>query len=301
MKVLVTGATGFVGSYLVKRLQREGHTVQVLSRNISSAQEKLGKDVKVFQWEIENLPPKEALVGVDAVVNLSGEGIANKRWTAVQKIKIYNSRILGTENLLKGIQKLDSSKPKVIVSASAIGFYGDGGEKELKENTEKGVGFLSDVCADWEKVAKENSKGIRLVQLRIGVVLGKNGGMLQKLLPLFKLGLGGPVGKGTQWMSWVHLEDLVSLILYSLEKNTVSGPLNAVAPHPVTNKEFTKAMGAALSRPAIFPAPAFGIKLMMGELSALVLDSQKVSAEKAEQLGYKFHYPLIKSALNEIV
>ncbi len=300
MKVLVTGATGFVGTKLVNELFRDGHEINILSRNATSAKNKFSVPVNTFDWKTEELPSSEAFAGVEAIVNLAGEGIANKRWSETQKKKIYDSRIVGTTNLLKGMQK-SGVKPKVVVSASAIGFYGDRGNDVLQENAAKGTGFLSDVCADWEKVAIENTSGVRLVNLRIGVVLGSQGGMLQKLLPLFKLGLGGPVGNGNQWMSWVHVDDLISLIKFSLKTNEVAGPVNAVAPNPATNKEFTKAMGTALSRPAVLPAPAFGIKLAMGELSALVLDSQKVSSEKAEKLGFKFEYPTIDKALNEIV
>ena len=300
MKVLVTGATGFVGTRLVNELFKAGHEVNLLSRNAAQAKAKFSIPVNAFSWNTAELPPKEAFAGVEAVVNLAGEGIANKRWSESQKKKIYDSRITGTTNLLKGLHNA-GVKPKVIVSATAIGFYGDRGNEILKEDAKKGSGFLADVCADWEKAASENATGIRLVNLRIGVVLGSNGGMLQKLLPLFKLALGGPVGNGKQWMSWVHVDDLVSLMLYSIANESVSGILNAVAPKPVTNGDFTKAMGQTLSRPAVLPAPAFGIKLAMGELSALVLDSQKVSSEKAEHLGFKFEYPTIDKALNEIV
>lgn len=301
MKVLITGATGFIGKKLVHTLSREGHEIVILSRNANKAKSTFSLPVETFTWKTEELPPLEALTGVDAIVHLAGEGIAEKRWSEKQKKKIYDSRIVGTRNLLKAVQKVQSPQLKTLVSASAIGFYGDRGEEELNESSKRGTGFLADVCADWEKASQENNGNLRVVNLRTGIVLGNGGGMLSKLLPLFKLGLGGPVGNGKQWMSWIHVEDHVALIRAMLLSDSYSGPVNGVSPQPVTNAEFTKAMGHALSRPAILPAPAIAIKLAMGELSTLVLGSQKVLPVAAQKKGFTFQYPTIDEALEAIV
>lgn len=301
MKILVTGGTGFVGRPLVKKLVENNHEVVLLSRNPEAAKNSLALPMTVFKWDPEtSTPPKEAYQGIDGIVHLAGESIAAGRWTDKQKKKILDSRTLSTRNLLKGA--VDSgSKPKVLVMASAIGIYGDRGNESLSETSPQGIGFLADVCRAWERESQYSGlESVRKVNLRIGIVLGKEGGALQKLLPIFKIGGGGPVGDGKQWMSWIHRSDLVEMIIYSLTHDNVSGAYNAVAPNPSTNAEFSKALGKALKRPAFMPAPAIALKLAMGEMSELVLASQKVESKKILDSGFVFQYPKIQEALDEI-
>jgi uncharacterized protein len=301
MKVLVTGGTGFVGRTLVRKLVEKNHEVVLLSRNPEAAKQALPLPIQFFPWNAEvSVPPKEAFQGVEGIIHLAGESIAAGRWTEKQKKKILDSRTLSTRNLLKGA--VDSGcKPKVLVMASAIGIYGDRGDQSLSETSPQGIGFLADVCRAWERESNyPGLESVRKVNLRIGIVLGKDGGALQKLLPIFKLGGGGPVGNGKQWMSWIHRSDLVEMILYSLTHDNVQGAVNAVAPSPSTNAEFSKALGKALKRPAFLPAPAIALKLAMGEMSELVLASQKVEAKKISDSGFVFQYPKIQEALNDI-
>jgi len=301
MKILVTGGTGFVGRPLVRKLVENNHEVVLLSRNPEAAKSALALPLTVFKWDPEaSTPPKEAYQGIEGIVHLAGESIAAGRWTEKQKKKILDSRTLSTRNLLKGAVEA-GVKPKVLVMASAIGIYGDRGNDSLSESSPQGIGFLADVCRAWEKESQyPGLESVRKVNLRIGIVLGKDGGALQKLLPLFKLGGGGPVGNGKQWMSWIHRSDLVEMILYSLTHDNVSGAVNAVAPNPSTNAEFSKALGKAVNRPAFMPAPAIALKLAMGEMSELVLASQKVEAKKILDSGFVFTYPKIQEALDEI-
>lgn len=301
MKILVTGGTGFVGQPLVRKLIEANHKVVLLTRNPDAAKRAISDSVEIYGWEPESTtPPKEAYNGIDAIVHLAGESIAAGRWTAKQKKKILDSRVLSTRNLMKGAVEA-GAKPKVIVSASAIGIYGDRGNQSLSETSPQGIGFLADVCRAWEKESQyPGLESVRKVNLRIGIVLEKNGGALQKLLPIFKIGGGGPVGNGKQWMSWIHREDLIEMILYSVTHENVSGVFNAVAPNPSTNAEFSRALGKALHRPAFMPAPPLALKLAMGEMSELVLASQKVEAKKIVDTGFAFKFPSIQEALNDI-
>lgn len=301
MKVVVTGATGFVGKYVVQNLLKEGMTPVVLSRNPSQAQKVFGSSIQAHAWNPEKeMAPVTVLETADAVVHLAGEGIANKRWSEKQKKKILDSRVLGTQNLVKALNSLKGKKPKVLVSASAIGFYGNRGSDVLNETSLLGNGFLADVCEAWEAEARKVDPSIRLVTPRIGIVLGREGGALQKLLPLFKLGGGGPVGSGNQYMSWVHVKDVAGMIVFAIKNDSIRGVMNTVAPNPVTNSEFTKALGKAVRRPAFMPAPAFALKLAMGELSVLVLHSQRVLPEVAQKAGYVFQFSQIQEALNDL-
>ncbi len=303
MKVLVTGATGFVGKKLVRELTREGHTVNVLSRNPDTVGEKIAAPVTAFAWHPEKeRPPAAALDGVQAIFHLAGEGVADKRWTEKQKKKIYDSRVLGTRHLVEAVHAMTGPKPTALISASAIGFYGDRGSENLTESSSVGTGFLAEVCRDWEKEEQLASvSGLRVVSLRIGIVLGREGGMLKKVLPIFKTGLAGPLGNGQQSMSWIHVEDLVSLFLHAWKHENIQGIVNAVSPSPLTNGEFTKDLGRALNRPAFLPAPAFGLKLVLGELSGLLLGSQKVLPERAAQSGFVYRFPRLTSALADLV
>lgn len=302
MKVLITGATGFVGKVIVKKLLSQGDQVVVLSRSKEKAKSTLGQSAEYFEWrDTKNLPPLEAFNGVDGVINLMGEGIADKRWSDDQKIKIRESRIQGTSNLVAAISKL-TQKPKVMVSTSAIGIYGDRGDEAVNENSSLAHDFLGSVCHDWEKAAiKVQDHGVRLVIIRTGVVLGKDGGALAKMLLPFKLGLGGPLGNGSQYMSWVHIEDLASMYIEGLKNDSMEGAFNGTAPSPVTNKEFTKVLGNALHRPAFLPAPKFAIKAAFGEMSTVILDGQKVLPEKLMKINFKFQYPNLEKALTDIV
>ena len=301
MRVAITGATGFIGKYLIEALLKDGATPVVLTRNVQSAQKSLGSGIEAHAWNPESeLAPQNVLESVDAVIHLAGEGIANKRWSEKQKKKILDSRVLGTRNLVSALNSLKGKKPKTLISASAIGFYGNRGSDVLNEKSLPGNGFLSDVCLAWEEEAHKVDSSIRLVTPRIGIVLGREGGALAKLLPLFKLGGGGPVGTGNQYMSWIHVRDVAGLLVFALKNESIQGPMNAVAPAPVTNAEFSKALGKAVHRPAFMPAPAFALKLAMGELSVLVLHSQRVLPETAQQNGYPFQFADVQTALNDL-
>ncbi len=300
MTYVLTGATGFIGKRLVNALLEKGHEVRVLTRNVTKAQAGLPPQVKTFAWDpMTQQAPHAALSGSHAVIHLAGEGVAEKRWSRAQKIKINDSRVIGTRNLVAAINAAPNA-PKTFVSASAIGYYGNRGEEVVNEHSKPGSGFLSDVCTGWEAETKSVSATVRRVVVRIGIVLGRGGGALKPLLPLFSLGAGGPVANGRQWMSWIHVDDLVSLLIHCAETPSVMGAVNGTAPNPVRNTEFTKALGAALKRPAIFPAPGFMLKLVMGELSDLVLFSQHVLPKVALETGFKFEYPRVQDALNQI-
>jgi hypothetical protein len=239
---------------------------------------------------------------MDAVVHLAGETIAG-RWTPEKKRKIYDSRVLGTRNLVEGLTRLDAQeKPKVLVSASAVGYYGDRGDERLTEEAPPSEGFLSKVCQDWEREARRAEElGLRVVRLRFGIVLGPGGGALQTMLPLFKLGLGGPLGSGRQWWSWVHLDDVVGLITFALENEAFSGAVNATAPNPVRQREFARTLGRVLRRPAALPAPAFALRLALGEFAGELLASTQAIPQKAQEMGYRFKYPELEGALRQIL
>lgn len=300
MKILITGATGFVGVPLTKALIAAGHQIKVLSRSKASAHKKLPKEVEVVEW---NAPYDEVPAGtfsdVEALINLMGENIGGKRWSDEQKKKLRDSRIKGTKQLAKAIERDRPEGLETLVSTSAIGYYPVGKDINMDENHPNGFGFLSSLCQDWEQTAYSiNAK--RKVILRVGVVLGLGGGALAKLMPIFKLGLGGPVLPGTQIMSWIHRQDLVNLYVAAVTNNTYLGVINAVTPYPVSNTEFSKALGRAVSRPAIFPVPGFALKLAMGEMSTIVLDSQKIVSTKLGNLSFRFTYPKIDEALKNL-
>jgi uncharacterized protein len=298
MKILVTGATGFVGRQVILHLRDRGHAVVVLTRDAEKAPVRLPIACLVFSWpNVDQPPPREAFAGVDAVVHLAGENIIN-RWTASRKKKIIKSRVESTRQLVTAMQSLDR-QPKVFVCASAIGYYGDRGDESLDESSDSGEGFLSGLCRQWEEAASPaEESGIRVVSLRVGVVLGHDGGALQLMLPPFRLGLGGKVGSGRQWMSWIHVRDLAGLVLHAIETESVKGPLNAVSPQPVPNVEFTQMLADVLKRPHLFPVPGFILKILMGEAAQVILTSQRVSVRKAD--GYEFVFPELKAAFEDI-
>ncbi len=300
MRVLVTGATGFIGKVIVRQLLEEGTEVVVLTRNIAKAAIILGSRCEYVQWSDTNTtPPLEAFDRVDGVINLMGEGISNKRWSEEQKKIIYNSRIDGTARLVEALSQL-KNKPEVFVSTSAIGIYGNKGEEDVTESSTVANDFLAHVCKDWEFEAnKAQNFGYRVVIIRTGIVLGRGGGALSKMLPIFKKGLGGYLGSGNQYMSWIHIEDLAAMYVEALRNNALKGAHNGTAPYPATNKEFTKALGKVLKRPALFPAPSFALKTILGDMSSLLLEGQKVLPVKFKEEKFRYRYPTLDMALKE--
>ncbi len=303
MKIVMTGATGFVGSPLVRKLHSEGHEISILTRNKQKAASKfsdLKERLSFIEWDAPYSDlPDGVFKDANALINLMGENIGGKRWSDTQKKKLRDSRVVSGEKLAKAVKRDLPEGLDVLVSTSAIGYYPVNLDSKLDENHPSANTFLSRLCQDWEQTA-HTIEAKRTVILRVGVVLGKGGGALAKLLPIFKLGLGGPVLPGTQVMSWIHQHDLVNLYAESVANNDYQGTLNAVAPNLVTNAEFSKALGTALSRPAIFPVPGFGLKLAMGEMSTIVLDSQKIVSTKLGNLGFKFTYPEILKGLQNL-
>jgi uncharacterized protein len=294
MKVLVTGASGMVGSALVKSLHRKGHEVLRLVRGECSGENEVSWDPITGQIESGKLS------SIDAVVNLAGENIAAGCWSPKKKKRIWDSRVLGTQNLVRAMLSL-KNPPKILINASAIGYYGDTGPQAIDERGSLGKGFLATVCKDWEEATQEaENHGVRVVKLRIGMVVSPTGGALKKMLISFKLGLGGKVGSGRQYMSWISIDDLVSMIVFSLENERVSGVINAVAPEAVTNKEFTKTLGKVLGRPTIFPLPAFVARFMLGEMAdGLLLVSSRVLPSAILNHGFSFKHPTLEEVLND--
>jgi uncharacterized protein (TIGR01777 family) len=298
MNVTITGGTGFVGSRLVERLVSDGHRLGILGR---SPQTGVHPEVRYHLWAAEKgvLPP-ESLEGVDAVVHLAGEPIS-RRWTPEIKRRVRTSRVEGTRGLVAAIRQMER-RPRVLVSASAVGYYGDRGDERLTEQSAPGKGFLPEVCAAWEAEADKAAElGIRVVKLRIGLVLGIGGGALAQMLPPFKMFIGGSLGGGRQWMSWIHLDDLVGLIQFALDHPEVSGAVNAVAPNPVRNSQFTRVLARTLRRPALMQVPPQGLRLLFGEMAQLMLDSQKVVPEAAQKAGYQFAYDELAPALKDLL
>lgn len=296
-KVLITGSHGLVGSALIPFLAASGHEMTQLVRY------KFGPDPKKIFWD----PPigkldVPALEGFDAVIHLGGENIAGGRWTARRKQKIRDSRVLGTSLLCERLAQT-SAPPKVLLCASAVGFYGDRGDEILDENSPSGQGFLAEVCRAWEEAAQPaRAKGIRVVNLRLGVVLSPAGGALAKMLLPFRMGLGGKIGTGQQWMSWIALDDLLGSIRHALEQESLAGPVNAVTPEPVTNAELTRTLGKVLGRPTVLPLPAFMARVLLGEMAQeLLLASTRVRPGKLEQTGFRFLYPHLDSALRHLL
>lgn len=297
MRIALTGATGFIGSKLTARLMADGHTLRILARH---PRENSDARLQWFPWDTGQQPPRESLEGVDAVIHLAGEPIA-QRWSAAAKEKIRTSRIQGTENLVAAMRDL-TTPPRTLVSASAIGFYGSRGDEILTEDSAPGSDFLASVCVDWERAAhRAESLGTRVVMLRNGIVLGCGGGALRKMLPPFRAGAGGRIGSGKQWMSWIHIDDLCGLIDLVLRDKGVRGPINATGPQPVTNEVFTRQLAEALHRPAIFPVPAFALRLLFGEMSEVMLGSLRVLPNAAETAGYQFAHPELSGALRQIL
>lgn len=303
MKVLVTGATGLVGRHLVKRLIDGGHEVVALTRNLDDASINLPVRCMIHEWvpDAGHLDPR-ALDDVDGVVHLAGESAADGKWSAERRDALMRSRVDGTRTLVSAIAARPAEdRPWVIVTASGIGIYGERGDEVLRETSAPGEGYLAEVCIAWEHEARRaEAAGLRWVALRTGLVLARDGGALPRMLPAFRLGIGGRLGSGRQWMSWIHIEDLVSLYVAALENRAFAGPVNAVAPHPVTNNDFATALADALGRRAPLPVPASVLGLVLGERSGLVLTGQRVAATAADEAGFMFDYPEIGGALKEL-
>ena len=290
MRCVISGGTGFIGRNIVARLRQDEHEVSVWSRKAATP----------FTWDpLQGEPSPGSLNKMDAVIHLAGEAV-NQRWNVEVKRRIADSRILGTRRLVDAIGRAEQ-KPKVLVSASAIGYYGDRGDEILSENSDPGTGFLADVCRGWEAEADRATEcGLRVIKLRIGFVLGKGGGALAQMVPAFKAFVGGRLGSGKQWMPWIHIADVAALFAFAVE-NQISGVWNATSPNPVTNAEFTSEMGKALHRPTIFPIPPFALKLAFGELGHHMLDSSRVVPDAALKAGYQFRYPDLERALRNLL
>lgn len=292
MKIVLTGATGFIGRRLFRELRAGGHDLHILGRK------RLYPDAQFTEWDAQSpaRPPAAAFEGADAVIHLAGTPVA-QRWTDEAKQRIRDTRVQGTKRLVETM-KMVGQPPAVMICASAVGIYGSRGDEVLTERSRPGQGFLADVCMEWELEADgAGAFGVRVVKLRIGVALGREGGALARMLPAFGAGAGGRLGSGRQWMSWIHADDLVGLIRFALEQRSVCGVLNATAPNPVTNAEFTSALGRVLVRPTVVFVPGFVLKMLLGEMSEVLLSSQRVLPEAAQAAGFAFRYPLIEPAL----
>jgi hypothetical protein len=294
MNVLISGATGLIGSALVPELEANGHTVTRLSRSQSGAD--------TVRWDPSAGTIDGDLEGTEAVVHLAGESIAQGRWSPDKKRRILDSRVQGTRLLAERISAL-ATPPKVMVSTSAVGYYGDRGDEVLTEESAPGADFLAKVCREWEAAAEPaRQAGIRVVHPRLGIVLSPQGGALGTTLPIFKLGGGGKIGSGRQWWSWVTLDDVVGSIVHALTDETVEGPVNVGSPNPMTNAEYTKVLGKVLGRPTVLPLPAPAARVMLGEVAdALLLSSQRMRPAKLEATGYVFRYPQLEGALRHLL
>ncbi|MBU0965152.1 MAG: TIGR01777 family oxidoreductase [Proteobacteria bacterium] len=298
MKSLITGGTGFIGTHLIGRLE----SPVVLGRNPDRIS-KVFTGVEARKWDPAGEIDPAVFSGVDTVYHLAGEPLFNGRWDSAKKQRIMGSRVDGTRTLVNSLARLEPGKrPLTLISSSAIGYYGSRGGEMLTESSLPGNDFLATVCLRWEEEAmKAEELGIRVVTLRTGVVLGKDGGALEKMLTPFKLGLGGRLGNGRQYMSWIHIDDLIGIILHAAQNPEVRGPINGVASNPVTNREFTAALAAALHRPAILPVPGCILKAAIGEFATVLLGSQRVMPDKASDTGYKFIYPLLQGAMQAAI
>ncbi len=297
MTYLVTGATGFIGTRLVEHLLARGDAVYYLARKSSS---KLPSQASFHPWDVSQKPELNALSRIDVIFHLVGEPIA-QRWSDAVKKRIYDSRVDGTRRLVSAIREL-RHKPRALISSSAIGYYGDRGDEVLTESKGAGAGFLAEVCRDWEREAsRARDLGVRVVPIRTATVLGRGGGALKSMLPPFRLGIGGKFGNGSQWTSWIQIEDLVRLYMFAADNTAVNGVLNGSSPQPLTNAQFTRALGRVLHRPTFVPMPRFAMKLMLGEMSDFLFTSLRVVPEAAEQAGFQFQYPEIEAALNSAV
>jgi uncharacterized protein (TIGR01777 family) len=297
MKCVVSGGTGFIGRRVVARLLQNHHYVGVWSRKPGLEKRTA---IASFSWDpLQGEPSAESINAMDAVIHLAGENVA-QRWSADVKRRIRDSRVLGTRHLVDAIARV-KHRPKVLVCTSAIGYYGERGDEILAESSPQGKGFLADICHEWEAEADRAAElGLRVVKLRIGFVLGNDGGALGKILPVFRAGLGGRLGSGKQWMPWIHVDDVAEMFIHAAESD-ISGVWNTTSPNPVINADFTKQLGHALHRPSLFPVPGFALKLAFGEFGQHMLDSARVIPGAAIASGYRFRYPELGPALADLV
>jgi len=289
-RIAITGASGFIGQALVSSLRARGDVV-IPVRRAKAAEGELSWEPGV------GFLPTDGLSGVDAVVHLAGAGVADRRWTAAYKQEIERSRVVGTKTVVSGLAAA-SPRPRVLVSASAVGWYGDTGDVAVDESAPPASDFFGRVCAAWEhEAAQAEALGVRVVRVRVGFVLAKHGGALAKLLPIFRAGIGGPLGSGRQWVPWIHLDDVVRVFELAVDDERVSGPVNAVAPNPVTNADFTRTLARTLRRPAFMPAPKFAVRLAFGEFGNAVFDSQRVTPGRLQALDFEFSHPDLAACL----
>jgi uncharacterized protein len=302
MKIVMTGSTGFIGRALCAVLVQGGHRITVLTRHTGQTHQRSDLPVQAVEWNARDSGPwEQALEGVDAVINLAGASIADARWTDTRKQLITDSRVLTTRLLVRALSRW-SSRPATFISASGIGYYGATDDRRLDEGAARGDGFLADLCLAWESEALRAAEfGARVVMLRTGMVLEQDGGALPKMLLPFRLFAGGPIMPGSQWVSWIHRRDHIGLIQWALSTPTVSGPINAVAPEPVTMKTFCEVLGRVLHRPSWLPVPRFALNVLLGELGTLMTTGQRVIPAKATTGGYQFQYPTLESALKAIL
>ena len=297
MNITISGASGFIGRRLMKNLGAAGHTLTVLSRHAGTD---VPPELAVVAWDpMKGPPPEDGVRNAGAVIHLAGEPVS-QRWSADVKRRIRESRVAGTRNLVQALSKLRNT-PQTLVCASAVGYYGSRGDEVLREDSAPDHSYLAEVCTAWEQEAvAAESLGMRVVRVRTGVVLDTRGGALERMLTPFRMGVGGKLGDGRQWMSWIHLADLAAMFQFAVERD-VRGALNGVAPIPVTNADFTQALAAALHRPAVFPVPVFGLKLLFGEMSEILLASQRVLPAAPEAAGFKWSFPELGGALKELL
>ena len=300
MRVAMTGATGFIGRAVAARLQRDRHRIVALVRSEGRARARLGADVETVSLDTDPTLTA-ALEGCDAIVNLAGESIAGGRWTSSRRRVLRDSRVGVTARLVQALAAAPT-RPRVLISASAVGYYGNRGAEIVNERSAAGTGFLAQLCQEWEAAAIEAERlGVRVVVLRTGVVLGRDGGALATMGPIFRLGLGGAVGPGTQYMPWIHLHDLADLVARALDDESIRGPANGVAPDAVTNRAFAAALARALHRPAMLPVPAFALKLAAGEAASMLLGSQRVDPAVPRERGFEFTFPTLAAALADVI
>ena len=301
-RIIVTGATGLIGRKLVNALMQRGYNVVVFSRSVNKAKTIFPNPVEIVEWDY--LKPefwKSNLENSDAVVHLAGINLFAKRWNDNFKKEVIRSREVSTRNLVEAI-KTCSNKPEVFISASGIGYYGDSGDDVLTEESTAGNDFLAEVCKVWESESQKASKyGIRNIQIRTGLVLSPEDGALKQMLPVFKLFIGGPLGNGKQWASWIHIDDIVGIYIHAIDNAKLKGAINAASPNPVKMKEFAKTLGHVLNRPSLFPVPKFALKLVVGEAAEVVTASQKVDVHKLLDNGYRFKFENLEAALRDLI
>ena len=300
MKIIVAGGTGFIGQHVCQILIENQHDVIVLSRNPAQAQAHSNQKISFVDWNALTHEEDQNIEGAEAFINLAGAPIADARWTPAQKQTLINSRVITTRRLVEAIARL-TVKPKTLINASGIGFYGAADNVSMNESSGQGQGFLAELCQQWEHEADQATHlGVRVILLRLGMVLGSDGGALSKMVTPFKMFAGGPIAPGTQKVSWIHIDDLARLIIWLLETQTVLGPVNAVSPHSVTMQEFCKTLGKALDRPSWLPVPGFMLNILLGELSDMLTTGQQVEPRKITHEGFTFTYPTLDPALNSL-